>query len=670
MHLPLLPDIVIILGASMLIVLLFQKLKLPAILGFLLTGILVGPHGLNLIEAIEEVELLSEIGIIFLLFVIGIEFSLKGLSSIKRTVFIGGGIQVSLTIALVCLASYYLLNLSLESSIFMGFLLSLSSTAIVLKMLQENGEISSPHGRVTVAILIFQDLVVVVMMLLTPILAGQTANPLNTLLLLLVKVVGVVVFIILLAKYIVPLLYRLVVKTKSKELFILTTVVICFATAWLTSSVGLSLALGAFFAGLVISESEYSHQANANILPFREIFISFFFVSVGMLLNLEFFVKHLLIIHLAALGILILKSIIVVIAVMVLRYPIKTVLLSALSIFQVGEFAFLLSASGMEYNLLSEETYQYFLSISIITMGATPFVINLAPRLVKNILLTPLPKKVKTRLSGMAKEKSLSEADIKEACHDHIVIIGYGLNGENVAKAAKQIGLDYVIIELDPTRIAKGKAENHPIIYGDATDDEILRHVNIHEARVVVIAISEIADTKKVISTVRLFTETVHLIVRTRYIRQIEELITLGADEVIPEEFETSIEIFTRVLKEYLIPLDKIDAFVSEIRSHNYEMLRGLPGIKSKLKKHNNITIPDMEIATLPVQQGKNKVVGKSIGESELRSNFGVTVLAIKRNDEYLTDINEENKILADDILYVFGKHDDIYKLNKHFQFN
>ena len=668
MELPLLPDIVIILGLSVVIVLLFQKLNLPSILGFLITGMIVGPHGFNLIDAIHEVEVLSEIGIIFLLFVIGIEFSLKGLSTIKNTVLIGGGLQVLGTIGLVTACSYYL-GLPIQSSIFMGFLISLSSTAIVLKMFQEKGELISPHGRVSVAILIFQDIIVVLMMLLTPILAGQSEDPANELLWLLIKVVGVVVAVILLARYLVPVLLKLVVKTKSRELFILTTIVLCFATAWLTSSVGLSLALGAFFAGLIISESDYSHQATANILPFREIFISFFFVSVGMLLNLSFFIEHVLFIHLLALGVITLKFVVILIAVVVLRYPIKTGLMTGFSLLQVGEFAFLLSTVGMQYELLSENIYQYFLAISIISMGATPFIINLSPKLSHFLLRTPLPSTVRNRLAVLSKNRADTSEFVDEVCHDHVVIIGYGVNGQNVARAAKNADIPYVVVELDPKAIKIAKQKGDTVIYGDATNVDILKHVHIQEARVVVVAISAHEATRSIVKSIRLFTETAYVIVRTRYVKEVDEILKIGADEVIPEEFETSIEIFTRVMKKYLIPSDEIREFVSDIRSHNYEAFRSISSVDNGFST-NHVHIPEMEIAAVHVVQGKNKVVGKSIFDSGIRTNFGVTVLAIKRGEDYVMDIFDETTILPEDILYLFGKPDDIIHLNKYLILN
>jgi len=661
MDLPILSDIVIILGLSIPIILLFHRIKLPPILGFLLTGIIVGPHGLNLIKAVHEVEILSEIGIIFLLFVIGIEFSLKGMATIRNTVLIGGSIQMLGTIGLVMVASHYM-GLSWPAATFLGFIFSLSSTAIVLKMLQEKGEINSPHGRVALGILIFQDIMVVVLMLLTPILAGQSEDPLNEIMWLVIKMVGIVLAVIVLSRYIVPVVLGRVMRAKSKELFMLTTVVLCFATAWLTSAFGLSLALGAFFAGLIISESVYSHQATANILPFREIFMSFFFVSVGMLLDFNFFLSHIGTIHLAVIGVVLIKVIVIAFAVYVLKYPPRTIILTALALFQVGEFSFLLSTVGMQYNLLSQEVYQYFLSVSIITMGVTPFAINFSPQISMFFIRLPMPAPVRKRFEELTKKRFVAAKREEANYHDHLVIIGFGMNGENVAKAARRAEIPYVIVELDPEVLARAKKNDEPIVYGDATSDIILKHVHVHEARVVVVAISSHDATRKIVQAVRDFTETAYVIVRTRYVREVEEIIKLGADEVIPEEFETSIEIFTRVLKKYLLPNDQIAGFINEIRAGNYEMLRGLPTLDGS---RTVLRVPEMEIAVLPVQQGRNKIIGRPLKSLGLREEFNISVMAIKRGEVYITVIKGEEVILQDDLLYIFGKPADILQFNK-----
>jgi CPA2 family monovalent cation:H+ antiporter-2 len=667
MELPLLPDIVIILGLSVFIILIFQRLRMPAILGFLVTGILAGPHGFNLIHASHEVELLSEIGIIFLLFVIGIEFSLKGLLSIWKTVVIGGLIQVLGTIGLTTVAAYYL-GLPLNSAVFLGFLFALSSTAIVLKTLQSSGEITAPHGRVSVALLIFQDVVVVLMMLMIPLLAGESEDPGKDLLILAGKLTGVLGVLYLMGRFLVPTVFKWVVRSKSRELFLLTTMVLCFATAWMTSAVGLSLALGAFFAGLIISESDYSHQATANILPFREIFISFFFVSVGMLLDLSFFFEHFATIHLLAFGAMVLKFGVIVVAVWLLRYASRTVLLSGLALFQVGEFSFLLAAKGMDSNLLTDEVYQYFLAVSIISMGATPFVIQYSKRISNFILTAPLPSSVKSRLKRYRPSLVKSHSEGHPDLTDHIIIIGYGINGQNVARAARQAGIAYAVIELDPDAHQQALAQNEPIVFGDACDYSILEHVHIQDARVIVVAISSPEETRKIVANARVMNRTAYLIVRTRHIDEIEANLSIGADEVIPEEFETSVEIFTKVLKKYLVPADEVAAFAGYIRAHNYELLRtrtadAVPDFPYTL------SVPDVEIATLVVEQGNNSIVGKCIGDSQLRKEFNVNVLAIRRDGKFITRLTPETTIEQDDVLYLFGNPDCIARINRFLSF-
>ncbi len=662
MNIPLLSEIVIILACSVFTILIFQKLKLPAILGFLITGALIGPSALGFIHATHEVELLAEIGVIFLLFVIGIEFSLKSLVAIRKTVIGGGLLQVGGTILVTALVSY-ILGLALNQAIFMGFLLSLSSTAIVLKILHSNGEITSPHGRISVGILIFQDIIVVPMMLLTPILAGQAENIPMTLFLMVVKFASVLGIIIVLARFVVPYLLTQVVKTRSNELFMMTILVLCFATAWLTSSVGLSLALGAFFAGLVISESDYHHQAAAIVLPFREIFVSFFFVSIGMLLDLSFVIKNFPAILVFTLGVVVVKSLVIAATVAILRYAARTVIMSTLMLFQVGEFAFILSATGMHYKVLTPEVYQYFLAISILTMGITPFVIGSASRISNWLLKRPLPIRVRERLKVINNSRKFPEVTDQDGqkLKDHLVIIGYGINGQNLAKAAKQAGISYVIVELNPDSIEEAKKSGEPIFFGDATHETILQHLHVPEARVVVIAISDPLATKLIITKVRSLTHNAYLIVRTRFIKEIPESIKLGADEIIPEEFETSIEIFNRVLRKYLIPNDEIQLFTQQIRSQNYELFR-LPANQISPVLH----LPNMEISTLTVQQGKNRIVGKSLAESNIRQEFEINILAIKRGDQFITQITAEEKILPDDIIYIFGNIEKIQALDKY----
>lgn len=665
MEIPLLKDIVIILGLSVVIILAFQRLKLPSIIGFLLTGIIIGPSGLSLISAIHEVELLAEIGVIFLLFVIGIEFSLKGLISIRRTVLGGGTLQVGGTI-LVTMGIAMATGMNWRQALFAGFIISLSSTAIVLKLLQSKGEISAGYGRTALAILIFQDIIVVPMMLIIPLITGEATDLPTAVLILLAKVIGVIVVVYLMARYLVPFVLNQVVKTRSNELFILTIMVTCLATAYLTSAVGLSLAIGAFFAGLIISESEYNHQAIADILPFREIFISFFFVSIGMLVDIDFLFSKLFLIGLLAFLVIIVKMLIIYGTAISLGKTNRSALLTGFSLFQVGEFSFILAEQGLGVGLISQEFYQYFLSVSILSMSLTPFVFNASPIMADYLVQIPLPKKMRMRLKAFRQshiqEEQADDQDIK----DHILIIGYGLNGKNLARAATESEIPYIIIEQNHELVQMAKSTGEKILYGDASKEIILRTAHAHEARVIVIAISDPEATKNIVRQVRKLTQTAYLIVRTRSTLEIDENLKLGADHVIPEEFETSIKIFTNVLRKYLVPKNEIKSFVNEIRSQNYELLRNADYTLIKSKGMELLSRPEIEIISLPVHQGVNAIVGKRIIDTNLKNRYGITVLAIKRGKKFITHIEPTEEILEDDILYVIGHPDKVEAFNEY----
>lgn len=648
-ELPLLSDIVVIFGLATLVILVFMRLKLPTIIGYLLTGAIAGPYGLSLVYASTAVEVLSEIGVILLLFVIGLEFSLKSLMAIKKAVFIGGSLQVSITIGVTALISY-LFGFSWNISVFFGFLFALSSTAIVLKLLQESGQVNTISGRTTLAMLIFQDIIIVPLVLFTPMLAGESDNVLLSLFYMALKGGLVILLTIISAKYLIPqLLYR-IAKTKNEELFLLSIIVTCFAVAYATSLLGLSLGLGAFLAGLIISESEYSHHATGKILPFREIFLSFFFVSVGMLFDIGFLAENLLLILALVLLTFLVKFTVTSLAVKSLGSSFKESFIVGFSIFQVGEFSLLLAKEGLKYELLDNTTYQFFLAISILTMIITPFVLKQREKLACRVLNIPMPKKIKDRLEERVQ---VPEIDLeKESLNDHLVIIGYGLNGRNLARAAKRAKIPYVIIEMNPETVKVEAAKGEPIIYGDAGNAVVLEHVQIHKARVAVIAISNQPATTGIIMNIREASQNVFIIVRTRYVNEIESMLNMGADEVIPEEFETSIEIFTRVLNKYLVPKGDVDDFTNDVRFHNYEVFR-TPSNESTVP---SLDIPEINFSGIKIEKDHGQFIGKSIKESNLRENSGLNLVAIKREGKTLTEITGHTKIKLGDIVYVVGK--------------
>lgn len=652
MEFTILKDLVVVLGLSVVVIFFFHRFRIPTILGFLMTGILAGPSILSLINYDHEVEMMAEIGVILLLFVIGMELSLKTLTAIRKAVFVGGAIQVLLTIAIV-FGLAQLIGLSQVQAIFAGFTISLSSTAIVLKILQERGEISATQGRTAVAVLIFQDIIVVPMMLVTPLLAGEGGDIWTELGWMMLKAIMLLALVLISAKYVVPFLLDQIAKTRINELFLLTTVTLCFAIAWLSYSLGLSLALGAFLAGLIISETDYHYQATSYILPFHEIFTSIFFVSVGMLLDLQFLFDNFLVIFLLTLAVLTVKNLTAMASGLILKLPFHVSLLLGFSLSQIGEFSFILAKTGMDYNLIDEDIYQTILAISIITMAITPFSISYSHRFSRQL------KKLKK-----PEQDTLEEVQ-QDQLKDHIVIIGYGLNGKNVSLAAKNAGIPYVIMELNHETVKQEKKKGEPILFGDAASGTNLSQVKIHNARVAVIAISDPRATKRIVSNIKSMSPHTFVIVRTRFVQEITELRKIGADEVIPEEFETSIEIFHRVLNHYLVPVDEIDHFSKSIREGNYEMLLS----KDQGRKSHSMAGVNLEIATIAINKEPNEVIGKKISDSDIRKKYQVNVVALKRDSELLTNIDGDTILQQDDIVYILGAPDAVKVFGEKLRF-
>ncbi|MCB0668054.1 MAG: cation:proton antiporter [Saprospiraceae bacterium] len=657
MHLPLLQDLLILIGFSTLIVLLLSKAKLPSILGFLLTGVIIGPFSLSLISDPHEVEIISEIGVILLMFVIGMELSIKQLASIKKTVFIGGLLQVLLTITVTTVV-YAFSGATWAEAVFMGFLISLSSTAIVLRMFQDRNEMSTAQGRNALGILIFQDLVVVPMMLIVPIMSGQSESIVNSVLSLLIKSALVIVITIISARYLVPKLLHEVARTRSKELFLLTTFTICFAVAFLTSEAGLSLALGAFLAGLIISESEYSHQVTSFILPFRAMFTSFFFISVGMLLDIQFFFSNILIVLGITIGVFILKGSIVALAVLILKYPARIAILTGLALFQVGEFAFILSKIGIEYGMLTEAMNQYFLAVSITSMLFTPFVFISSEKIASLFLKSKLGNVLNKTASQNIPDNNINLEELK----DHLVIIGFGMNGSHLAKAAEANNIRYVIIEVNADIVKNERTKGTPILFGNASDSHILEHVHVRNSRAIVIAISDYEETMNIVRAVRSICHTAYMVVRSKYVHESTELLALGADDVIPEEFETSIEISSRVLHRFLVPTEDIEQFTSMVRADNYHLLETTEKLP---KTYKSQSLPDLHITTLKVGRDSGSVVGKSIGESNIRKRFGVNIVGICRDDQLHFHFDASEKIIQNDLLFVYGEPGRVNKFHE-----
>ena len=654
MDLVILKDIVIIFALSVIVLILFNKIRIPTILGFFITGIVAGPQGLSLISEVQQVEFLAEIGVIFLLFTIALEFSLEKFSQIKRQALIGGSLQLIFTFIIVFFITWSL-GLGVAESIFTGFLISFSSTAIVLRLLQDKNELDTPHGRTSLGILIFQDLAVIPIILLTPILAGVSVSS-ESVLILLLEGAGIFIFTIIAAKWLVPYLLYHVAQLKNRELFLLTTILICFGITWLTTLIGLSPALGAFLAGLIISNTKYAHQALGNVIPFHDIFMSFFFVSIGMLLNINFFFENIAIILIVTVVVLIIKSFTAGLATRFLGFPIRIMVIVGLILSQIGEFSFILSKVGLQYGLISLTIFQIFLSVSILTMGLTPFLMSISHK--TSELINKIPKK--SILEPNISQTISSEFEFD----DHLIIVGYGVNGKNVSMAALKYSIPYVVVEINP-KMVKTDKKGEFFIFGDATQETILSKAMIQKARIMVLAISDPVNTRRIIELGRRINPKLYIIARTRYIDEIKILKSLGADEVIPEEFETSVEIFSRVLDEYNVPHDKINQFIDELREENYGMFQRVIQDKEVDCKVETQINPS---ETILVKVSEEALLEGTLQKSYIEKKFGVKILSIIRNQKIINNPPKNQSIEKGDILTIFDSPEKILAIHNYLE--
>ncbi|AEH44847.1 sodium/hydrogen exchanger [Thermodesulfatator indicus DSM 15286] len=547
----LLNDVIILLGSAFVASLIGHRFKVPNIISFIIAGALIGPYGLHLIQAEEAVHFLAELGVVLLLFTIGLEFSPAHLARLKTVALIGGGLQIALTALITGLLGYLIFDLTAPVSFFLGAYLALSSTAIVLSLLQEEGEMETPYGRASLGILLFQDMAIVPLMLLVPFLAGELKADLS-LLSVVVKTFILLGGAYVLSRWVLGFFMDFVARTRSRELFLLATLTFCLIVAWAAYKAGLSLSLGAFLAGFILARSPYSHQATANILPFKDLLICVFFVSVGMFFDVRLFWKYLpLILGATAVVFLIKSSIIFGILRYVLRYPVHIAFLVGVSLFQIGEFSFVLAQEALKYNLLELDTFQLLSSVSILTMLLTPFVIILAKR--------HLPTSVEEKSSPLVLE-------------DHMIIIGLGVAGMALRTAAKKVGIPYVIIEVNPETVRREKLAGEPIIFGDATYEYILRQAGLEKARVLAITIPDCKSARVIVGLAKHIKPDIYILVRTRYAAEMKNFLELGADEVIPEELVVALSMFARIMRLYLVPEEEIQQHLEEFARKHYAL--------------------------------------------------------------------------------------------------
>jgi CPA2 family monovalent cation:H+ antiporter-2 len=632
-------DIVLILLISIPIIVIFNRMHLPSIVGFLIAGIILGPSALKIISNPDQIEIMAEIGVILLMFSIGLELSLKELVKIKKILLLGGGLQVTATILITSII-IFAIGLPVKQAIFFGILVSLSSTVIVLKLFSDKDELDTPNGKISLGILIFQDLAIVPLFLIVNLLGSSDQVSFGEVTIQLLTAFGAVAAIIFIAKYLSPhLLYRLA-KLRMKEIFTVGVILLILGTAYLTHSLGLSFAIGAFIAGLILSESEYSHQIVADTLPLKDAFNSLFFVSVGLLLNLSFVFESPLIVFAYSLGVVLIKALIIFVVVLLLKYPVRIAILVGLGLAQVGEFSFIVGEQGFNLNLISPELFNVFISSTIITMVLTPFLFKLAPR-----------------IAGKSSDLSMGKPKDKliEDIQDHVIIAGFGLNGRNLAHVLKETGIRYVIIEMNPETVKKEKAKGEKIVYGDIGNYEVLKSAQIKNAKILVIAISDRSTSKRALKLAKELNPNIHVIVRTRFMTETDELVKLGAAMVIPEEFETSIQIFRKVLEQYHIPLNIIMQQVNLLRGESYKYLRSEDGTEVAFTHIDEIL--SARLTDTFYINDENKFAGKSIEELNLRKKTDATIIAIVRKGATITTPAAKEILQPGDTLVITGTH-------------
>lgn len=647
MNLSVFGEIVVVLGASVFINYIFHRLKLPAVIGFILTGMLVGPSFLSLVVNTEMITFMAEVGVAMLLFIIGLELSLEHLKRMGKTFWLGGGTQVLLTLV-IAYGAFMLFGLPSSTAILFGFLLAHTSTTVLLRIASDRGEVDAPHVRTALGISIFQDISFVPMLALLPALTAAGAVSVGLLSLRLGLSLAALAAVFIVARVAMPKLLFWIVGTRARDLFVFTALFVCLGMALISSKLGMSLALGAFLAGIIISESDYSHQVVSDILPFKDVFSGLFFISIGMLFDVRGALANWEIIPLLLAIAVGMKLLTGFAGVRALGFPPSTAFISSLGLIPIGEFSFVLATVALGKGLLTENIYQAFITMSILTILVTPILLGNA-----RAMAAGLGRLFKWRAA--APEPQLLGKEL----NDHVIIAGFGMAGRNLAKVLKETGLAYVILELNPETVRSAAAEGEPIIFGNVSSRVLLREVCIEKAKIIVFAVSDPISARRGVQTAREMNRDLYIIVRTRFASEVDELISLGADDVVPEEFETSVEIFIRVLDRFHIPQNVIDAQVAVLRSECYGILRGTcRAFRPTMDK-----ITDL----LSAGTAETYYIGKgawpadrNLKDIALREKTGATILAVVRGEEFFTSPDAEFKIQTGDTLILVANHRDM----------
>ena len=646
-HVPFFEELVKVAVIAVVVTVVLSRFRFPMVAGLLFAGALMGPSGLALVGSTEAITTLAEIGVVFLLFTIGLEFSLQRLKHIFRQVAFGGLLQVGLTIAVV-FAIAVAFGLDFGSALFFGFVFALSSTAIVLRGLSERHELDAPHGRFIVGTLIFQDLCVVPMVLIVPLLAsdqhpGEVAFEVG---LAVVQAAVVVAATLAGSRFVVPRLFRWVVASGSREVFLLAVLAMCIGTAWLTSLVGLSYALGAFLGGLLVADTEYGDRAMGDVLPLKDAFMSVFFVSLGMLFDPRVVIDEPLLVGLLLVGFLAVKGVLATIAALAMRFPARVAWLAGVGLAQFGEFGFVLVKLGQQVGLVDDATVRPVLAAGIFSMFLTPMLVRVAPHITAGEqMLAPLEK-----LIGVRGIEQLAPGTAGRS--GHVVLVGYGVGGKLAGRSLDACGVEYVAMELNAETVRTGRKEGIPIYYGDATSVEALGHAHLREARALVVMINDRAAVRRILDSARRAAPGVPILIRTHFMSVRDDLLRSGADEAVATELEGSLELVALLLRRLGVPRNTIDARLSDLRSDEPASPRTWTVPRRSIGHHPDLADLKIESALLAAD---SPAAGRSPVELDLRATTGALLVAVKRDDALLEELAPGDALRAGDVVYLVG---------------
>src|SRR5688572_20412686 len=601
--------VLILLASSVIAVAVCRSARLPPMIGYLLTGLALGPHALGVVSEREETHRLAEFGVVFLMFSIGLEFSLAKLKSMHRLVFGLGSAQVGATIA-IAVAAAVALGASWQTGLALGGIAAMSSTAIVSKLLAERGELDSAHGREVIAVLLFQDLAVVPLLVLIPVL-GQPADAIGVAVAAaLAKAAAALAIVILGGPRVARAWLRAVVRRRSSELFVLNVLLITLVAAFLTAAAGLSLVLGAFLAGMLISETEYRFQVEQDIRPFRDVLLGLFFITVGMQLDLRLVLAQFWLVGLFLVVFILLKGGLIAALSRAFGAPTGTALRVALALAQGGEFGFVLLPLAVVAGIVPQELAQPMLAAMIVSMLVTPFVITASDRIVLRL----------TRSEWMLRSLELHRVAVRSLeAERHVIIVGYGRNGQRLARLLDAEGVRYVALDLDPERVREAAAAGDTVVFADGQRREALVAAGIARAAAVVLTFADAAAAVRVLAHLHDLSPSVPVIVRARDEADIEPLTAAGASEVVPEAFESGVLLASHTLVWVGVPLSRVMRRMSQVRGERYGLLRGLfhgrDEIESSARLHS-VTLEPGAAA-----------IGRTLAELDL----GVQVQAVRR---------------------------------------